>query len=87
MAVQYTGHMIRTETRDNDTTLTLVGVLVMGYRRFQIGCVIVEYGLFNTTNVIQNLIYQRFGIILTQFCINFSRQEHQLMSYMYRSKP
>ena len=29
----------------------------LGYRRFQIGCVIVEYGLFNTTNPIQNLIY------------------------------
>ena len=31
-------------------------------------------------------LYFRFGIILTQFYINFSRQEHQ-MSYMYRSKP
>ena len=46
----------------------------LGYRRFQIVCLIVEYGLFNTTN----LIYIRFGIILTQFYINFSRQEHQI---------
>ena len=29
MTVQYTGHMIQTETRDNDTALPLVGVLVM----------------------------------------------------------
>ena len=36
------------------------------YRRFQIGCIIVEYGLFNTTTFIQNLIYIRVGIILTQ---------------------
>ena len=50
----------------------------MGYSSFQIGCVFVEYGLFNTTTFIRNLIYIRFGIILTQFYINFSRQEHQL---------
>ena len=50
----------------------------MGYRRFQIGYLIVEYGLFNTTNFIQNLIYIHFGIILTQFYINFLRQEHQI---------
>ena len=34
----------------------------------QIGCVFVEY----------DLIYIRFGIILTQFYINFSRQEHPI---------
>ena len=47
----------------------------MGYSSFQIGCVIVEYGLFNTTTLIQNLIYIyiRFSIILTQFYINFSK--------------
>ena len=38
----------------------------------------VEYGLLNTTNLIQNLIYICFGIILTQFYINFSIQEHQI---------
>ena len=40
--------------------------------------VIVEYGLFNTTTLIRNLIYIRYGIILTQFYINFSRQEYQI---------
>ena len=48
----------------------------MGYNSYQIGCLIVEYGLSNTT-LIRNLIYIRFGIILTQFYINFSRQKHQ----------
>ena len=43
-----------------------------------IGCVFVEYELFNATTLIQNLIYIRFGIILTQFYLNFSRQEHQI---------
>ena len=52
--------------------------LLMGYNRFQIGCVIVEYDLFNTTTFIQNLAYARFGIILTQLYINFSRQEHKI---------
>ena len=46
--------------------------------RFQIGCVIVEYDLFNTTTFIQNLGYARFGIILTQFYVNFSRQGHKV---------
>ena len=55
----------------------------LGYRRFQIGCVIVEYDLFNTTNLIRNLIYIRFGIILTQFYINFLRQEHQIDVVLY----
>ena len=50
----------------------------VGYRCFQICCVIVEYGLFNNTNFIRNLIYIRFGIILTQFHIKFSRQENQI---------
>ena len=44
----------------------------------EIGCIIVEYDLFNTTTFIQNLAYARFGIILTQFYINFSRQEHKI---------
>ena len=52
----------------------------MGYSSFEIGCVFVEYDLFNTTTLIQNLIYiyVRFDIIWTQFHINFSRQEHQI---------
>ena len=50
----------------------------MGYSSFQIGCVIVEYGLLNTTTFIPKRIYIRFGIILTEFYINFSRQEHQI---------
>jgi len=45
------------------------------YSRFQIGCVIDEYDLFNTTTFIQNA---RIGIILTQFYVNFSRQEHKI---------
>ena len=60
----------------------------VGNSHFQIGCVIDEYGLCNTTTLIQNLIYIRFGIILTQFLINFSRQEHQIdVLYIYHSKP
>ena len=50
----------------------------VGYNRFQIGCVIVECDLFNTTTFIQNLAYARFGIILTKFYVNFSRQEHKI---------
>ena len=34
--------------------------------------------LFNTATHLQNQISIRFGIILTQFYINFSRQEHQI---------
>ena len=55
------------------------------YGSFQIGCVFVEYYLFNTTCLLQNLIYIRFGIILTPFYIKFSRQEHQID--VYRSTP
>ena len=43
----------------------------MGYNRFQIGCVIADYDLFNATTFIQNMTYVRFGIILTQFYVNF----------------
>ena len=50
----------------------------MRYSRFQIGCVIVEYDLFNATTFIQNLTDVLFGIILTQFYVNFSRKEHQI---------
>ena len=48
------------------------------YRRFQIGCVFVENDLFNTTTFIQNCLYMNFRINLTQFYINFSRQDHQI---------
>ena len=46
----------------------------MGYHRFQIGCVFVEYDLFNTTTFIQNCIYMNFRIKFTQFYINFLRR-------------
>ena len=45
----------------------------MGYRRFQIGFVFVEYDL-----LIQKSIYMNFRINFTKFHINFSRQEHQI---------
>ena len=48
------------------------------YSHFQIGCVIDEYDLFNATTFTQNLTYVLFGIILTQFYVNFSRQEHKI---------
>ena len=48
------------------------------YRRFQICCVFVEYDGFNTATFIQNCIFNNFRINLTQFNINFSRQEHQI---------
>ena len=51
----------------------------MGYNRFQIVCVFVEYDLFKPTDVIKNSIVIDFGIILTPFYINFSRQEHQIV--------
>ena len=54
------------------------GTIKEKWNRFQIGCVIVEYDLFNTTSFIQNLAYARFGIILTQFYVNCSRQEHAI---------
>ena len=47
----------------------------VGCCRFQIGCVFVEYDLFNTTTY-QNCICMNFCINITQFYINFSRQEH-----------
>ena len=50
----------------------------MRYSRFQIGCVIVEYDLFNTI-VYTNLTYVRFGIIVIYFYVNFSRQEQKIV--------
>ena len=50
----------------------------MRYNRFQIGCVFVEYELFNATTFIQNLTYILFGIILTKFYVNFSKQERKI---------
>ena len=53
MAVQYGGHMIQTETHDNNTALPLVEV----FRRFEIGFVFVGYNLFKPTICIQHFIY------------------------------
>ena len=42
----------------------------MGYSHFHIGCVFAEYGLFNTTTFIRNLIYMfwyNFDAVLYQF--------------------
>ena len=50
----------------------------MGYSSFQIGGVIVEYCPLSITTFIRNLTFIRFGIILTEFYINFSRPEHQI---------
>ena len=48
----------------------------LGYRRFQIGCVFSEQDLFKTKIIIPNLIKNIvFGIVLTQFYVNISRQE------------
>ena len=47
---------------------------------FQIWSAFVEYDLFNITNLMYKIItYKRFGIILTQFYMNISRQEHQIV--------
>ena len=43
------------------------------------------YDLFKPTTSIQHFIYIDFRIILTQFNINFSRQEHQIDSFLYVS--
>ena len=49
----------------------------------EIGCIIVEYDLFNTTTYIQNCVFINFRITLTQLYINFTRQEHQIdVSYV-----
>ena len=52
--------------------------LSLGKLRFQIGCVFAEYDLFKPTKTIRNCIYMNFCINLTQFYINFSRQEPQV---------
>ena len=49
---------------------------LLGYNRFQIGCVILN--MICATTFIQNLTYVRFGIILTQFYVNFSSQNHKI---------
>ena len=67
-------YVTRTSTNGSAVSLSRVS----GCITWPVGCVFVEYDLFNTTNLIQNLIYIHFGIILTQFYINFSRQEHQI---------
>ena len=92
---QYTGHIIRTETCDNNTALPLVGVLVTCSGRINdnmsklkflrhlweivvFRLVVYLLNLINTLNLIQNLTDIHFGIILTQFYINFLRQKHQI---------
>ena len=63
----------------NHKIITVANLSFSGFSRISLfGCVTAEYGLFNTTNLIQNLIYIRFGIILTQFYINLSRQKHPI---------
>jgi len=58
--------------------LRVSGPVAVRYSRFQIGCVIDEYDLFNAKTFIQNLTDVLFGMILTQFYVNFSRQEHKI---------
>ena len=48
------------------------------FSNFQIRCVFAENDLFKTFIPILHLIYISFGITLTQFCIDFTRQEHQI---------
>ena len=92
---QYTGHIIQTETCDNNTALPLVGVLVTCSGRINdnmsklkflrhlweivvFRLVVYLLNMINTPNLIQNLTDIHFGIILTQFYINFLRQKHQI---------
>ena len=60
-------------SRDNDAALPLVEVFQasLGYRRFQIGCVF-------DGMICLKFSCMSFGIILTQFYVNFPRQEHQI---------
>ena len=53
-------------------------MISLGYRCFQIACIFVEYDSFKPTIFIQNFKYIDFCINLTQFHINFSRQEYQI---------
>ena len=115
MAVQYTGHVIPTETRDSNTTLPLAGVwwhvpdaeiissilsiidekLLNSYNKrsklkfLRLFWDIVVFRLvaylLNMISLILRILYKilhmydvRFGIILTQFYVNFSRQEHKI---------
>ena len=48
---------------------------------FFIGCGFAEHDLLRTYNIIPNLMYISFGIILSQFYIKLSRQEHQIERY------
>ena len=61
----------------------------MGYSSFQIGLVIVEYGPFNTTTLIQNLIYIRFGIIFDTVLYQFleTGTSDRCLFYMHRLTP
>ena len=53
-------------------------VYFVGYTRFQIGCVFVEYDLFKPTTFIQDVRYMKFRIDLALFYFNFSRQKYQI---------
>ena len=62
----------------------------MGYSQFEIGGVIVEYGLFNTTSLIRNLICIRFGIVLSFDTVLYQFLEtgtSDIDVFMYRSTP
>ena len=62
-------------------------VYFVGYTRFQIGCVFVEYDLFKPTTFIQNCIYE-FSDNFDTCYISISRDRNiRKMSYMYRSSP
>jgi len=73
MVVQYHCHVSPSVSRDNDTALPLVEVFQasQGYRRFQIGCVFAGM-------ICLKFSCMSFDIILTQFYVNFSRQEHHI---------
>ena len=98
MAVQYTGHMLQTETHDNKLHLIL-RIKILSIIRiknenlsnsnnerskpefsgfFDIVVIRLVAYLFNSTNLIHNLTYIRFCIILTRFSINFSRTDSTL---------
>ena len=60
--------------------LKFFGTSALGDPNFHIFSLFVEYDLFKTLIQIAHEIYKymSFGITLTQFYINFSRQEHQI---------
>ena len=75
MRVQYTGHVSMYVSHDKYTALPLVEVLMTS---FVLPHNIINYISLKSTISIQNCTYMNFRINLTQFYINFSRQEHQI---------